>query len=127
MPPDSQTPVRATDVLANERTYLAYLRSALALVGFGFVIARFSLFTREVAELTGRKLALNGSASIVLGAVMALCGIATALFGAWRYAETARGLRSGRIISLSRGPVVVSAIAVSLVCAAVAIDLLLVR
>ena len=38
---------RATDTLANERTYLAYVRTALAFIAFGFVIARFSLFARE--------------------------------------------------------------------------------
>jgi len=31
--------VRATDALANERTYLAYVRTALAFIAFGFVIA----------------------------------------------------------------------------------------
>jgi uncharacterized membrane protein YidH (DUF202 family) len=47
--PGNQSALRATDALANERTYLAYVRTALAFIGFGFVIARFSLFTREFA------------------------------------------------------------------------------
>jgi putative membrane protein len=33
--------------LANERTLLAWLRTAVALSGFGFVIAKFGLFFRE--------------------------------------------------------------------------------
>ena len=33
---------------ANERTFLAWLRTSLALIGFGFVIARFGLFLREL-------------------------------------------------------------------------------
>ena len=41
----------ATDVLANERTFLAYVRTSLAFIAFGFVIARFSLFAREFAVL----------------------------------------------------------------------------
>jgi putative membrane protein len=36
-----------SDHAANERTYLAYLRTGLALMGFGFVIERFDLFVRE--------------------------------------------------------------------------------
>ena len=127
MPPDGQSPMRATDVLANERTFLAYLRTALALVGFGFVIARFTLFAREFATITGRHEPSNGTTSILLGASMALAGIVTAMFGAWRYTETVRGLREGRTVPLSRGPVVISAIAVSIVCLVVAFDLILVR
>lgn len=45
---DSSQP-RATDTLANERTFLAYARTALAFIAFGFVIARFALFTRQIA------------------------------------------------------------------------------
>jgi putative membrane protein len=127
MQPDERISVRATDTLANERTFLAYLRTALSLVGFGFVIARFTLFAREFAEITGRHQPTNGTTSILLGASMALAGIVTALFGAWRYVVTARGLREGRVVPLSRGPVVISAIAVSTVCLVVAIDLVLVR
>ena len=36
-----------SDHAANERTYLAYLRTALALMGFGFVIERFDLLVRD--------------------------------------------------------------------------------
>lgn len=35
--------------LAAERTLLAWIRTGLALMGFGFVVARFGLFLREVA------------------------------------------------------------------------------
>jgi putative membrane protein len=127
MPRDELPAVRATDALANERTFLAYLRTALALVGFGFVIARFTLFAREFADMTGRHLPGSGSTSILLGASMALAGIVTALFGAWRYSIVAVGLRSGRVVQLSRGPVIISTIAVSIVCLVVAVDLILVR
>ena len=127
MPPELAQPVRATDALANERTFLAYLRTALALVGFGFVIARFTLFARELADMTGRHLPGSGATSILLGASMALAGVAIAVFGAWRYSIVAVGLRAGRIVQLSRGPVIVSTIAVSIVCLVVAFDLILVR
>ena len=35
---------------ANERTLLAWLRTALALMGFGFVVARFGLYLRMLAD-----------------------------------------------------------------------------
>jgi len=40
---------RAREHLANERTLLAWVRTAVALMGLGFVVARFGLFLRELA------------------------------------------------------------------------------
>jgi len=36
-----------------ERTFLAWIRTGLALMGFGFVVARFGLFLREIAAMQG--------------------------------------------------------------------------
>jgi len=38
---------------AAERTFLAWIRTGLALMGFGFVVARFGLFLREIAAAQG--------------------------------------------------------------------------
>jgi putative membrane protein len=35
--------------LAAERTFLAWIRTGLALMGFGFVVARFGLLLRQIA------------------------------------------------------------------------------
>ena len=55
-----QNPSRVRDHLANERTYLAWMRSAIALMGFGVVIVRLRYF--QIPELphpsTGWKLGL---------------------------------------------------------------------
>jgi putative membrane protein len=91
---------RATDTLANERTYLAYVRTALAFIAFGFVIARFSLFAREFAALVAGSASATGI-STRFGTAMAGFGILMAVFGAWRYAVTDRGLREGRVVGLS--------------------------
>jgi putative membrane protein len=93
-------PIRATDTLANERTYLAYIRTALAFIAFGFVIARFSLFAREFATLTHHSNTEPGF-STTFGTGMAIFGIFVALLGAWRYARTDRFLREGRVSTLS--------------------------
>ncbi len=37
--------------LAGERTLLAWIRTSLALMGFGFIVAKFGLFLHEVMEL----------------------------------------------------------------------------
>lgn len=105
MPPDPPSPsegqpVRANDTLANERTYLAYVRTALAFIAFGFVIARFSLFAREFAAVVHGATPAPGVSS-AFGTAMAIFGMFVAILGAWRYAETDRGLRAGRVVILS--------------------------
>ena len=39
--------------LAAERTLLAWLRTGLAMMGFGFVVARFGIFLRELSATRG--------------------------------------------------------------------------
>jgi len=88
------------DHLANERTFLAYLRTALAFIGFGFVIARFAVFIREFATLQ-HSVAQRSTTSTTFGIVMVCAGIGIAIFGLFRYAAVARGLREGRPTQLS--------------------------
>jgi putative membrane protein len=45
---------------AAERTFLAWIRTGLALMGFGFVVARFGLFLREIAAVQGGPLPSPG-------------------------------------------------------------------
>lgn len=39
---------RSVQYLANERTFLPWLRTSIALIGLGFVVSRFGLFLREL-------------------------------------------------------------------------------
>jgi len=41
---------RYTDLAANERTYLAWMRTALALIAFGFLLERFDLLVSYFAK-----------------------------------------------------------------------------
>jgi uncharacterized protein (DUF302 family)/uncharacterized membrane protein YidH (DUF202 family) len=66
-----------TDYLAAERTFLAWIRTGLALMGFGFVVARFGLFLRtlQMAEpsLPAQSYGLSfwfGTALIILGVIV---------------------------------------------------------
>jgi putative membrane protein len=115
--------VRATDTLANERTYLAYIRTALAFIAFGFVIARFSLFAREFSTFLHAPNAARGL-SVEFGTLMAVFGIVVALLGSWRYAVTDRGLRSGRVITLSSATGYGIALFVVAIGAVVALELM---
>ncbi|MGA9968262.1 MAG: DUF202 domain-containing protein [Terriglobales bacterium] len=47
-PTDTQQRASLSDYLAAERTFLAWIRTGLALMGFGFVVARFGLFLQQI-------------------------------------------------------------------------------
>jgi putative membrane protein len=81
-----------SDHAANERTFLAWVRTAIAVMAFGFVVERFGLFLETAAAAAGGHMAvrqaprfsgLAGLALIMLGLVM----VAVATF---RFIKTAR-------------------------------------
>jgi putative membrane protein len=117
-------PVRATDTLANERTYLAYVRTALAFIAFGFVIARFSLFAREFSALVHSPNDPGPGLSTTFGTAMAIFGMVVALLGAWRYAVTDRRLREGKVATLSSLTGYLISLFVVAIGAVVAVELL---
>src|SRR5215469_15603580 len=66
--PDSSRTARAREHLANERTLFAWIRTALALMGLGFVVARFDLFLRSIALQQGRPSGSGIRGTDVIGA-----------------------------------------------------------
>jgi putative membrane protein len=72
--------------MANERTFLAWIRTSLGIMAFGFVVEKFALFVRQFSYLIGKSGAadVNAPASspgysttlgiflVGLGAVMGL-------------------------------------------------------
>ena len=55
------TSKRATDHLANERTFLAWIRTGLATITFGFVVERFGLVVLELDPKTQSLIVLSRS------------------------------------------------------------------
>lgn len=51
---------RVRDHLANERTFLAWLRTGVAMVVFGFAIGRFAIAIRQFMQTQGRVLPMGG-------------------------------------------------------------------
>lgn len=113
---------RATDTLANERTYLAYLRTALSFIALGFVIARFSLFQRELS-IVARIDIPNKHMSVIFGTSMALAGVFVGVYGALRYISTDSALRREQIKAMPPGAAVVGGIVVAAIGLVVALDL----
>jgi inner membrane protein YidH len=81
--PDERT-TRAREHLANERTLLAWVRTAVALMGLGFVVARFGLFLRQLAlEQAAPPEPVHASAVIgaaLVGASLLLTAVSTVRF-----------------------------------------------
>ena len=73
----NKTSKRVTDHLANERTFLAWIRTGLATITFGFVVERFGLLLRElglkgtlVPIISIHYSSLNGVTLTLLGVMM---------------------------------------------------------
>ncbi len=48
-----------SDHAANERTYLAWVRTGIAVIAFGFVVEKFNLFMRSLASVAADKAAAH--------------------------------------------------------------------
>src|SRR5436190_4120019 len=83
--------------LAGERTLLAWIRTGLALMGFGFVVARFGLFLREMASVRGEAV-VPGHGSIGFGVCLVGVGVWVLAFAAWRFHRYTSALRAGKDI-----------------------------
>jgi putative membrane protein len=113
VPPGSH----ATEFLANERTFLAWIRTSIAVLSFGFAIIKFDVWMKQM--LQGSGIASNSThiASSV-GAVMVVFGGAMSAVGAIHYRRTNKQILEGKVqasnwlvLSIS-GSVVLLAIAV---------------
>jgi putative membrane protein len=72
---------------ANERTFLAWLRTSIALISFGFAIARFGLFLQQLDLALTQQESKGHSIfnSQNLGLALVIFGIVTITLAAWRY------------------------------------------
>ncbi|SDF29293.1 putative membrane protein [Mucilaginibacter pineti] len=83
---ESKPKTGASDHLANERTFLAWIRTSIALMGFGFVVVKFSLFVRQLSlVVTGHTITPVKGFSGVIGMCLVAIGALTALIGYLRY------------------------------------------
>src|SRR2546430_8930223 len=74
-----------TELLANERTFLAWVRTSIAVMGLGFVVARFGLWIQDLASNVNPRIQLKSTGlSLPLGEIMiGLGGVLTGL-AFWR-------------------------------------------
>lgn len=82
---------RYTDHAANERTYLAWVRTAIAVMAFGFLVEKFDLFLEVAAQtLSGQQpTALNQAVGDVAGLLLILLGGAMMVVATMRFRQVA--------------------------------------
>lgn len=85
----------ASDYLAAERTFLAWIRTSIALMGLGFVLARFGLFLQEFNRLEPDLPARSYSLSLWIGVALILLGVAVCLLSTLRHLRMLKQLQSG--------------------------------
>jgi putative membrane protein len=86
-----------SDHAANERTFLAWVRTGIAVIAFGFVVEKFNLFVLTVASVSspeaGRRLQLerlSGPFGRYDGLALIFIGTALIVVAALRFARTGR-------------------------------------
>jgi putative membrane protein len=85
---------KASDHLANERTFLAWIRTSISIIVFGFVVAKFGITLREFLRVQGSAAHENG-ASLIIGVGFIAMGILLALAAWFRYQSTMRRIETG--------------------------------
>ena len=94
---------KATEHLANERTFLAWVRTSVSIMSLGFVVAKFGLWLRELASRLSPQTPSHGSGlSGPVGMGMIAFGGALALLAAWRFHTVNRQIERGQF-SVDRG------------------------
>jgi uncharacterized protein (DUF302 family)/uncharacterized membrane protein YidH (DUF202 family) len=84
------------DYLAAERTVLAWLRTGLALMGFGFVVARFGLFLQQLHIVPGDAASQSYGLSLWFGTVLIVVGVVVNVFAGWHHLQLVHQLNRGQ-------------------------------
>ena len=85
------------EYLSNERTLLAWLRTGIGIMVFGFVAVKFSLFLRQLpAKYLAETVAPNSNFTIYLGIGLLIAGALTILLSYMRYTKTVKLLKQGK-------------------------------
>lgn len=83
----------ARDHLANERTLLAWIRTSIGIMAFGFVVVKFSLFIKLISLLLGKDITIpQRGYSSVIGILLVAVGSVVLLLAFINYKRTKKQL-----------------------------------
>src|SRR3954471_5582142 len=93
-----ENPNLLRDRLANERTFLAWLRTGIAITSLGFVVARFDIFLEQLVTANAAsggvaKPDSGGPATLSIGMILVIAGPLVVALAAARYLRTERALQ----------------------------------
>lgn len=116
---------KATEHLANERTFLAWVRTSIAIVSLGFVVAKFGLWLERIAQLSpgtsgpGRDSHPSGW-SMPIGTGMMIIGALLVVLAGWHHRRVSRDIEAGKVEPAIRLVTFVSALVAALAAVMVA-------
>lgn len=120
MPSDT---IKAADHLANERTFLAWIRTSISVIVFGFVVAKFGITLRQLLRLQGQ-VASESGLSLAIGIGFMAMGVFLALLALIRYRIILRRLEMNQF-QPARAVVVILGVVTALFGAILAIYLVI--
>ena len=91
---------KISDHLSNERTYLAWIRTAIGIIAFGFVVERFTFFFKRLVpisqDLTGQTVSLpSNSVSAAFGITLIIFGTLLGVFAYISYLANEKHIDRG--------------------------------
>ncbi len=108
---------------AAERTFLAWIRTGLALMGFGFVVARFGLFLRELSMRNSQPSQFSTQTtgpSLWLGTALVIVGVIVNISAVMTHVHEVKQLRTGKWIA---GRISMTAVTLALMLSAAGLGL----
>ena len=106
---------------ANERTLLAWIRTGIALMAFGFVVARLGVFLRHIEPAARDQVGL----SMFIGAGLVVLGCASNLAAAYRYVRVRGALLTATPVRPGMAAGLTLAIALALIGAILSVYLVM--
>jgi putative membrane protein len=102
---------KVTDHLANERTFLAWVRTGIAVIAFGFVIERFGLLLRELGLKVGPGSDSSIHYSKWLGIVVVILGMIMLIVALFNFVYVRRSIDEERYKPGLLFPIILTCIA----------------